>query len=123
MKPGATAGVAADDHEQWGHVNMTLLLLLRLLLLLLLLMCFVPNLAVHMGHPNPLTLQHPYLQQKIECVSACACVCARVCATYSCACCIGTACMVWGSARDSSSHSAHAPQNRAASAAQKKHAS
>ncbi len=54
LKPGADAGVAAEDHEQWGQMNMT-----RVAPLLP--TCCVCSFAAHNGQPKLLTLLHPYL--------------------------------------------------------------
>jgi hypothetical protein len=53
LKPGAAAGVAADDHVQWRQEKTTRVSLL------LLATCCVCSLAVHTGQQKPLTLLQP----------------------------------------------------------------
>jgi hypothetical protein len=123
LKPGAVAEVDADDHEQWRQVKTTRELLLLLLLLLLLpaiVTCCVCSLAVQTGQQKLLTLLHPYL---LKCHTFTSCESVLRHRTHSCACCTGTGCSVWGSARESSSQSKHASHNIAASCGEKKHAS
>ncbi len=69
LKPGAVAGVDAEDQEQWRQTNT-----MRESLLLLLLpavTCWVCSLAVHTGQQKLLTLLHPYLPQVCYTFTAC----------------------------------------------------